>query len=287
MSKNKKVAKLFMTFILIGGFGLAAYFWIDNSVKIVAPKIAGQRPLNILVLGLDGEGDQFNRTDALLLVNIKPNIPRVTIFSIPRDFRVYIPGHGLDKINHSYLYGGPKLLKKVVSDFFGVPISYYIKLDFLGLTNIVERLGGVIIDVEKRMHYVDRSQNLCIDLYPGLQRLNGVQAIGYIRFRHDEKGDIGRIERQQKFLLALADELLKIGSLGKIPGLIEELRHNLETNINPFKLVYLGLTLKKAYDISEIHSFTLKGTPVVINGVFYFEPDLDDINEKIQKISEN
>lgn len=283
MAKNKSIEKFFVIFAVVGGFGIVTGIVIFNSLRFISPKIIPQKPTNILILGVDGEGN-YNRSDVLMVVNIKPDLPTVSIISIPRDFRVYLPQKGLDKINHAYIYGGIKLLNKSLENFLGIPINGYAKLDFIGLVNIVDRLGGVIIDVEKRMHYIDRSGNLYIDLYPGLQRLTGAQAIGYIRFRGDSQGDLGRIERQQKFIWALADEIGKISNFTKIPVLIEELGNNVETNIGPLNLIFLVLNIKKAYETGGIKTTTLKGTPIIFNGVFYLEPDLADVNQKIQDL---
>jgi LCP family protein required for cell wall assembly len=281
MTRHNHILQNLFILISLLLLGIAVILIVYNFSSIFFPKMIPPQAANILVLGLDGSGNA-TRTDVLMLINIKPDEPRVSVISIPRDFRIYIPGYGLGKINSAYALGGVRLLKKAVSDFLGIPITHFIRLDFIGLTNIVDRLGGVIIDVEKRMVYADKSQNLNIDLYPGLQRLNGIQAIGYIRFRHDNLGDIGRMERQQKFISSLVEEISKITNLTRIPELILELGHNVETNIGPLKMVSLSLAAKKAYDNDKVQYSQLKGTSVTINGVAYLEPDLPDLNQKIQ-----
>ena len=278
--ENIKLQKYFV--LMVTGLLLAASgFVLYNFSEFFSPKIILQKPVNILLIGMDGKGKEENRTDVIMLINIKPDLPRVSVISLPRDLRVYIPGHGQDKINAAYALGGQKLLKQTVSDFLGLPVTHYVRIDFIGLTNIVDRLGGVIIDVEKRMTYTDRSGNLDINLFPGLQRLTGQQAIGYVRFRHDSFGDLGRIQRQRKFIWALGEEISKVGNLTKIPELIEELGHNVESNISPIQMVYLALVAKKAYDEERVISTQLEGTPVMLNGVFFLEPDLPDVNKKI------
>ena len=127
------------------------------------------------------------------------------MLSIPRDSRVKIDGHGWDKINHAYAYGGSKLSKSVVEKLLGIPIEYTVVMNFQGFVRMIDALGGVTIDVEKRMYYsdpYDDDRGLYIDLHPGVQKLNGKAAIEYVRYR-DEEGDIGRVARQQKFLTAL------------------------------------------------------------------------------------
>jgi len=119
----------------------------------------------------------------------------VSLLSVPRDTRVKIPGHGWDKINHAYANGGSQLSQKAVENLLGIPIDYYVTIDFAGFYKIVDAVGGVDVDVEKRMYYEDPYDELVIDIQPGMQHMNGKTAIQYVRYR-DSEGDIGRIERQ-------------------------------------------------------------------------------------------
>ena len=125
-----------------------------------------------------------------------------------------------------------------MADTLDVRIDYYVLLDFAAFEKLVDALGGVTIDVPKRMYYVDRAQKLIIDLQPGPQRLDGRRALGYVRFRHDALGDIslvdpasgqydGRVERQLQFVRAVAREVTKPRALLRMPRL---LRHMLTGN---------------------------------------------------------
>ena len=148
----------------------------------------------------------------------------IRAISIPRDTRVEIPGHGTHKINAANAIGGPKLAEQVVQDLLGVPIDYYVDMTCSGLRGIVDLVGGVYIVVDENMHYTDRHQNLYINLKAGPQKqlLSGVQAEGYVRFRHDRIGDsgftmlhgkkvpAGRTIRQQYFMRSLVNRILSM-----------------------------------------------------------------------------
>ncbi len=137
----------------------------------------------------------------MMLVHVDPDTKRVGIVSIPRDSRVKLPGnHGIDKINFAHALGGPNCAVEAVKDAFAVPIDHYGDVDTEGLKKVFEALGPMEIMVEKRMRYRDRAAGLHVDLEPGSQTLSPKQVEEYVRFRHDPKGDIGRIERQQWFM---------------------------------------------------------------------------------------
>ena len=155
------------------------------------PFIGGRQ--NILFLGVDSNGqgtDPFigTRSDSTILINIDPFTRTVNIVSIPRDSKVPIDGHGIDKLNAAYAYGGADLAVRTIEQTFGVKINHYVVLNSSGIKDLVDAIGGLNVYVEKRMRYVDRTDHLNIDLYPGYQFLNGKQAEGYVRFRHDAIG---------------------------------------------------------------------------------------------------
>ena len=103
-----------------------------------------------------------------------------------------IPGRGYNRINTAYAFGGPELARRTLEMWLGIDIDYYVVVDFAGFEHVVDTLGGVEIDVEKRMRYQDRAQGLYIDLRPGRQVLDGRQALHYIRYRADGLGDVSR-----------------------------------------------------------------------------------------------
>jgi LCP family protein required for cell wall assembly len=148
----------------------------------------------------------------MIVASVDPRAGTVNMLSIPRDTRVVIPGRsGYDKITHAYAYGGAALATRTVEAFLGVPINYYLATGrALSVSSI---FGGVDMYVEQDMNYDDPYAGLSINLRKGSQHLDGEKAGQYIRFRHDELGDIGRVHRQQRFMKAMSDEMLQVGTL--------------------------------------------------------------------------
>jgi len=146
----------------------------------------------------------------------------------------------MDKINHAYAFGGKDLLIKTVSQFLELPIHFYAVADFNGFVKIIDELGGVEINVEKEMQYIDKAGGLNIHLYPGRQLLDGEKTLEYIRFRHDKLGDLGRIKRQQQLALAIIDKMMNINTITKIPQMVEDMKDYMETNIKSAGYHYFG-----------------------------------------------
>lgn len=229
--------------------------------------------INILVLGVDAT-EGAHRTDTLMLVHLDIAKNRVGVISIPRDTRVEVPAHGITKINHAFAYGGVDLSTKTVSGFLQLPINYYVLINLDGVINVIDQLGGVTIDVDKRMYYVDKAGDLFIDLKPGKQILSGKQAMGYVRFRHDATGDIGRIQRQQNFMKAVADKIIQTGNFFKAPQMFAQVTNNFKTNLSTKQLLLFGIKMRKAYLANKISIETVPGAAVMIGGVSYWRPDL-------------
>lgn len=221
---------------------------------------------NILILGVDSNGkksDPFKgtRTDTILLVSIDKLGKAVNAVSIPRDSKVYLAdGHGVDKINAAHAIGGTDLTIKTIQNTFGVNINHYIIINFAGVKDFVEALGGVQVNVEKRMRYNDNSGNLHINLYPGYQILNAQQAEGYLRFRHDAIGDIGRMSRQQWFVRGVVEKLKSPEVIPRIPAIIKAVGNNIQTDMNFYDLVQLA-SFSRQIDMNNVQSATLPGGP--------------------------
>jgi LCP family protein required for cell wall assembly len=196
---------------------------------------------------------------------------------------VEIPGRGMDKINHAYAFGGKELISKTVSSFLDIPINFYVIVDFIKFVNIIDELGGVEINIEKEMHYIDKAGGLNINLYPGKQILDGEKALQYIRFRHDNLGDLGRIKRQQKLVEALINKMMNLDSVKKIPQILEGLKTYLETDIKLQDAVALA-NLFKGVSQDKFIIETVQGNPVYINGISYLEPDTIEVQKKVKSL---
>nr|WP_228039636.1 LCP family protein [Dolichospermum sp. LEGE 00240] len=218
------------------------------------------RPVNILLMGMSvlppdvqnppAESKnlrylpQINSFDGLadvmLLIKFDPDTQKVVMLSVPRDTRTQIEGYGTKKINAANVDGGPALTAKTVSNLLGgVGIDRYVRINVLGVSKLIEALGGVNIYVPKDMKYRDDSQHLYINLKAGQQHLSGEQALQLLRYRHDELGDIGRIQRQQMVLRALIEQTLNPTTITKLPDILNVVRENIDTNLSVEELIAL------------------------------------------------
>lgn len=216
------------------------------------------RPINILVMGIDlpldlppgSDASVFaGRSDTMLLVHLDPDQETVSLLSIPRDTQVMIPGEGMEKINYANVVGGPKLAAQIVSqNLNGITIDRYVRVSTEAFRELVDLLGGVDVYVPKPMKYQDDTQKLYINLKQGQQTLNGKQAEQFARFRHDEYGDIGRVQRQQQLIRALREKLTNPIMLARLPQAIQLFQKYIDTNLTPEEMLALanyGIDLKQ------------------------------------------
>jgi len=215
-----------------------------------------------------------------MLLSLNQNNGEINIISIPRDMRVPIPGHGMDKINHAYAYGGLPLTRQTVEEFLDVKIDHYIITDFEGFVNIVDLLGGIELEVEKRMRYY--GIDVTIELDPGLQHLDGEKALQYVRFRSDEEGDFGRVRRQQLFLKTLLQEIIAFKNILRFPQILPELAQNIKTDLELNRALKLANRLKSV-EIEEINTFTLPGKAGNIGGISYVLPQEEEIRQMVDR----
>lgn len=248
---------------------LASHLGREEAKKVLVEREEKLEPITFLLLGSDTRGEERGRADTIIVARLCPVEKRLVLVSIPRDYQVEIPGYGTRKINAAYALGGARLMIETVSQYLGIEINHYAVIDFQGFKNVVDALGGVTINVEKRMYEKGHSN---INLYPGVQRLNGDQALAYVRFRHDREGDFGRIRRQQQFLKALQDELLKASSIPKYPRIASIIAENVETDLSVSDFLYLARFYSGLGKV-EFQAIMLPGTPQTINGASYVVPD--------------
>ncbi len=210
---------------------------------------------NILVLGVDARpGDENSRSDTMLLVSIDPQLDKAAVISIPRDTKVDVPGSPLDKICTANYAGGPEYAVEIVEDFMSINIDYYVEADFNGFKEIIDTIGGVTINVPQRMYKPSEG----INLYPGTQKLDGCQALAFVRYRGYEYGDIERTSYQQEFLVALADELLQAKTITKLPDLLKETRSYVKTDIGLSDMLKIA-NWTRGFTSSSIITQTLPG----------------------------
>lgn len=222
------------------------------------PKLT--RPVNILVLGVKvltsdlkepiPEARQYTYqalvnsleglTDTMMLIRFNPDTQQLVVLSLPRDTRVDIEGYGTEKLNAANYYGGPALSAKTVSRLLGgAPIDRYVRINVQGVEKLINALGGVTVYVPYDMKYRDDSQHLYINLKAGKQRLNGDKALQLLRFRHDENGDIGRIQRQQMVIRALKEQALNPTTIARLPQILKVIQAHIDTNLSVEELMAL------------------------------------------------
>jgi LCP family protein required for cell wall assembly len=218
----------------------------------------------ILLLGTDVGG---GNTDVIALIKVEEGVTDVV--QIPRDSYIEAETYGPIKINALYALGGIDAVKQEVSTHMGRSIQHYIVINLAAVKQLGDMLGGLEINVPKRMEYVDNSQGLNIDLQPGLQTLKGTNLEGFLRFRHDEAGDIGRIERQQLALRALFAKLGRPETLVRLPGLLMTMGKEVQTDMGPMDLGGMVTALGG----TQLHTKQLGGRPFDQNGISYWEAD--------------
>lgn len=245
---------------------------------------------NILVMGVDAVsnegGDPFkgNRSDAMLLVSIAPHGKNVNVISIPRDSKVYIADRTKpDKINHAFAYGGINLTVKTVEETFGVRVDHYIVLSNQGLVKFIDTIGGLPIYIEKDMYYNDISGDLHINLPKGDRVLTGKEAEGYMRFRKDALGDIGRIRRQQWFFNALGARMKDPQVLVKIPEVLKVMPKYILTDLSVYELSQYA-ALAKNIDMATVQVATLPGSPSQRGSISYWILDPEKTQDIINRL---
>lgn len=257
------------------------------------------RPVNILIMGMsvlppdvrNSPGETKNLkylpqvnsfdglADVMLLIKFDPEKKKLVMLSIPRDTRTQIDGHGFKKINSTNVIGGPALTAKTVSNLLdGVGIDRYIRINVLGVGKLIDALGGVTVYVPKDMKYQDDSQHLYINLKKGKQHLNGDQALQLLRFRRDENGDIGRIQRQQMVMRALMEQSLNPALVTQLPKVLNVVKEHIDTNLTLEEvgaLVGFGLRTNR----SNMQMLMLPGQFGQQGG--YWIPDSQRINSMV------
>ncbi len=205
--------------------------------------------VNILFLGKGGEGHPGGGlTDTILLVSIQPQTKRMAMISIPRDLYIkvseagyYIRINAVEQFGENY-YGskeeGISLLRKTISEITGVPIHYYAQLDFSGFIEIIDKLGGIEIDIEEDINDPlfpgPRYTYEPFSLKAGKYNLDGETALKFVRTRHSLRGDFDRIQRQQKVLIAIKNKVFEgniVQNIFSFNNILKGLKGHLDTDI--------------------------------------------------------
>ncbi len=227
--------------------------------------------INVLVMGVDSvEGT--HRADTIFVLGVNPAKGRISMLSIPRDTRVLINGRAR-KINEILPRYGEAVLRSLIEDLMQIQISRFVKVDFQGFINIIDIIGGLEIDIEKAMHYDDNWGKLHIHFDKGLHKLDGRQALNYVRFRADANADLGRIKRQQKFIRVLVEKALKPGTFVKLPQIVAQAYEHVQTD---FALQEIFAMFRSFADLRvAFRTSSLPGEARYIDKISYFLPYRD------------
>ncbi len=213
------------------------------------PDWAGMERVNILLLGVDLRCDEEGPThsDTIIVASIDPVSRSASLLSLPRDLWVEIPDFGVNRINQAYFLGqayelpggGAALAVETVEAFLGVPIDYYVAVDFNAFVEFVDMMGGIVVEVPERIEDPNYPDN-CYGYDPfaidaGLQRLDGATALKYARTRATFGGDVDRAGRQQQVIMAVRDQATQLDTLPQLllsaPQLWQSFQDNVSTNL--------------------------------------------------------
>lgn len=261
-----------------------ACLYLLNMFPFGSDILAYER-LNILAVGTDSV-ENYGRADTIFVLSFSPKTKDTILFSIPRDTRVMIPGKGMDKINHAFAYGGVDLLEETIENFLGLSIHHFGVIDFEGFKYIIDALGGIKINVEKDMYYVDQAGSLTINLHSGEQLLDGQKALDYVRFRYDQMGDLGRIKRQQNLVNAIIDKVMNFDSMAKIPKIITNLTEYINTDMKTNEIISFA-GIMKDIDRENIWVETIQGEPQYIDSVSYLVVQEQEVINRVKYLIEN
>ena len=222
----------------------------------------------------------FNgRSDTIMLARLDPYRNSLDVLSIPRDTQVKIPGYGIQKINAANVLGGPELTMRTVSSLLDLPVDSYLILNVQGLVEMINELGGITVEIPKPMRYMDWTAKLRIDLEPGPHTLTGNQAMGFVRFRHDALGDIGRVQRQQIFIRALLDRAMRPDSWMHIPKLVSIAEKYIDTNMSMSFLLKVANFMRGVAKVDQ-HMVMLPGH---FSGTGDWAVEPDDVHKIVAK----
>jgi polyisoprenyl-teichoic acid--peptidoglycan teichoic acid transferase len=272
--------------VFLGALTGGIFLWLDLKVNPLPtsgtttslPNPVPEPPnsTDILLLGSDknpvNAGDD-SRSDTIMLVHVDKEHNYLGILSLPRDLYVDIPGHGKGKLNSAYADGGWELTKQTVERLANVQIERCLQIDFQAFKAVTDAVGGVYLDVDHR-YYQDNPQWELAKLSPGYQKLDGSNALDWVRFRHDLNMDFGRMERQQRFLTAIREQAMGWNLVGQLPGVVNGLLSNISTyKLGATDLVSLaywgvkldGTRIKQVSLIGDIQNVsTASGTQSVV-----------------------
>ncbi|WP_411344533.1 LCP family protein [Paenibacillus sp. WLX1005] len=247
------------------------------------PEVVMTEPFSMLLVGSDQRENETARSDTLMYAVVRPLENKVLLISIPRDTYTEIVGRDrMDKINHAYAFGGIEMTMNTVEHFLDEKLNFYASVNFQGLVNAVDALGGVQLPIEEDI--VNRDPNHeQFTIKANKPIYSGQEALYYVRYREDS--DFRRTKRQQIFLQQIASQAFQLKQIDKVPELLSIMGDNFKTDMRPDQLTGLASQLLHTGE-PEVKAFTIAGEGEYIDGVYYEVPDESEVEEAKQLIDD-
>ena len=259
--------------------GLAAFILFNPFGPITGIVLPDREPgaqegvQRILILGSDARAEEASRSDTIVVTKVDEE--GLGMLSVPRDTRTGIPGVGDDKVNHAFAYGGPELAAETVSGLTGTEIEDYVVVSMEGVPEIVDAMGGVEVEVPASIRSEGTVSGRTIALEPGRRTLDGEEALAYLRWRGNDRGDIGRVARQQDFLQQMFHQALRPANLTRLPELRRAMLENVQTNLSNSELFRLASRVRSLQaEGVEQRTATIPGEEATL----YSEPAGQDLS---------
>lgn len=289
---------LVAVFCGLGGYGVG---WLQSTSAMVSSgekakivkaadmeitEVSSDKPTNILIMGSDRRDavpDDPGRSDTMMLLRLDPNTGSISMLSVPRDLWVEIPGYGSERINVAYTLQGPKGAIAAFKQLTGLEINHFIDVNFLGFVHIVDYLRGVYVDVDRRYYNPPGTGYAAIDIQPGYQLLKGRPALQFVRFRHDEYGDFGRMIRQQVFLHEVERQARRWQNWTRLPRIVRKVAENTISDMDSIgSTVGLAKTLL-TMDTSQVYKAHIVGEATMVDGKSVVVPSEQEIKQAVNE----
>ena len=226
--------------------------------------------INVLLMGVDarpGEAIDIGvRPDTLVVLNLDPQAGSCRMLAIPRDSRVDLPGYGASKVNHALAVGGVPYQMLVTQNLLGIPFDHYGLIDFAGVEDLVEALGGITVVNERAFSHGGHT------FAKGELRLNGEETLAYVRFRGDEEGDFGRQERQQLVVRSMLTAGADLNVVTAIPHLLDAVEDHIRTDADPTTLIDLAREFHTSCTAETLDAKRINGEVRTLHDVLLDEP---------------
>ena len=287
------LAAVFVAAVVGAGIWYASVQAQLNNSQVITAELrqtlqepsAPSDPYYVLLLGTDGRpGETEYRADSIILARVDSIHKRVTMLSIPRDTRVLWKGSYM-KINAVHYYDGANGMVQAVNELCGVHIAHYAEVNFDGLAGITDALGGVTVNVEQYMRDTENFSDV-VELYPGVQKLNGAQALFFTRVRYAfADSDYTRMRHQRTFIKAMIAQILNTGDPVAIANIVNSTARMVITDLSVSDIISLGTQMIGMNTDKDIYTAYVPSEGTEIDGQSYVIADKDAL-AKMMKVIE-